>query len=72
MIKTHMLPSEFADAFSKGLLAVLETQFSKGREAHIEDMLTSATMYTENAFQFLMSMPVEPRMPVKTKKKKEK
>ena len=72
MIKTHMLTSEFAEAFAQGLAAVLETQFPKGREAHIEDMLVSATMYTEHAFQFLSSMPVETRMPVETKKKKVK
>ena len=69
MIKTFMLPSEFAEAFSQGLAAILETQFPKGREAHIEDMLVSATMYTEHAFQFLSSMPVESRIPVDTKKK---
>lgn len=67
-MKTYMTIDEFLEAYSNGLKAVLSMSVYKPEGPHhIEDLLTTVTMYSENVFQFVANMPHEP-MP----KKKEK
>ena len=61
VIKTHMTVAEFVKAYASGLEATLSQSFRDGEPAHLEDLMAWTTTYSENAFQFVVSLPTEPR-----------
>ena len=63
MMKTYMTAEEFVNAYASGLLGALLGSFPAGQKAHLEDLLAWTATYGENSFQFVASMPTEPRTP---------
>ena len=62
MIKTFMTVPEFVKAYASGLESSLSQSFKNGQPAHLEDLMAWTTTYTETAFEFLTSMPTQPRL----------
>ena len=63
MMKTYMTNEEFLEGYTNGLRAVLSMSFKPEEKHHLEDLLTTVSVYSENIFQFVAAMPYE-RVPV--------